>query len=89
MRLTNQKWDNLKFNKDKNVSGLKSIKYVKIHEFVIRVSVNVFLCENPKEMKKKDYYNIQDSGYFWKEGGATIRKGYMRASGVLGKVFFL
>lgn len=39
--LTHHKWDNLRFNQDKNVSGLKPIKFIKIHELIIRVSVDV------------------------------------------------
>lgn len=51
MRLTDQKWDNLKFSKDKNVSGSKSTEYIKIYKLKL-VSVNVYLWGKPKEMKK-------------------------------------
>ena len=44
----------------------------------------MYICgENQK--KWKEYYDTQDSGYFWKEGMTMIKKGYMRAPGVLVK----
>lgn len=78
MRLTDQKWDNLKFSKDKNVSGSKSTEYVKICKFIIGVC-RMYICgENQKKCKK--YYDTQVSGYFWKERRTRIRKGYIEGA---------
>lgn len=56
--LTKPEWDSLKFNKDKNVSGLKPIKCVKIPLVV------VYLHGKPREMQGSGYCNTQDSSYF-------------------------
>lgn len=51
MRLTDQKWDNLKFSKDKNVSGPKSIEYVKIYKFIIGVCECIFVGKTKRNEK--------------------------------------
>lgn len=51
MRLTDQKWDNLKFSKDKNVSGSKSTEYVKICKFIIGVCECIFVGKTKRNAK--------------------------------------
>lgn len=54
--LPNLTWDDLKFNRNKNVIGLKFMKCVKIQEFII--IVEVYLHEKKQQKKCKEVITV-------------------------------